>query len=87
MNDRKRKGDISGVLDTAVCWTVIGPLKKSASSSSDSLRKGTRHSDWVESTRNSCVQEHAVETPLHDLAGMRRKPMPTSMIRGISGAR
>ena len=61
------------MLDTAGLLDGHWPAQKSASSSSDGLRKGTRHPDWVESTRNSRVQEHAVETPLHDLAGVRRK--------------
>jgi hypothetical protein len=49
------------------------PTSEGGSASFDGAGKGARHPDWFEGTRNSCVYEHALETPLHHLTNARRK--------------
>ena len=58
---------------TSPRWHDHWPCEKSATSSVDGVGKGARHSHWIKSTRNSCVQQDAVETPLHHPTGVRRK--------------
>src|SRR6516225_7962219 len=50
-----------------------GSSEEGAPTGSDRISEGTGHTDWISRTRDSSVQQHTVEPPLHNLAGVRRQ--------------